>query len=29
MKYHHKYTEPVLLDDDNETLQDYDIHDNY
>ena len=28
MTYHCKYIEPVLLDDDNKTLQDYDIHDN-
>ena len=28
MKYHCKYTEPILLEDDNKTLQDYDIHDN-
>ena len=26
--HYYKYTEPVLLDDDNKTLQDYDIHDN-
>ena len=28
MTYYYKYTEPILLDDDNKTLQDYDIHDN-
>ena len=25
---YYKYTEPVLLDDDNKSLQDYNIHDN-
>ena len=28
MKYYYKYTEAVLLNDDNKTLQDYDIYDN-
>ena len=28
MTYYYKYIEPALLDDDNKTLQDYDIHDN-
>ena len=28
MKYYYKYTEPVLLNDDNKTLKDYDIYDN-
>ena len=27
-KYYHQYTAPILLHDDNKTLQDYDIHDN-
>ena len=28
MKYHYKYTELVLSEDENKTLQDYDIYDN-
>ena len=28
MKYYYKYTEPVLLNDTNRTLKDYDIYDN-
>ena len=28
MKYYYKYIEPVLLNDDNKTLKDYDIYDN-
>ena len=28
MAYHCKYIEPILLDDDNKTLQGYDMHDN-
>ena len=28
MTYYYKHTEPTLLDDDNKTLQDYDIYDN-
>ena len=27
MTYYYKYTEAILQDDDNKTLQDYDIHD--
>ena len=28
MKYYYKYTESVLLEDDNRSSKDYDIHDN-
>ena len=28
VNYYYKYSEPVLLDDDNKSLQYYDIHDN-
>ena len=28
MKYYYTYTEPVLLNDNNKTLKDYDIYDN-